>query len=296
MQAGPTGRVFKRSIAAIAEQPASGAGIRFGRAVGLGPAIQAAIDVRVRRPADVVRHQKVEVTVAIVVEPQGRSAQALIAFEPCLLRDFGKSAIAVVVKQAALPVAGNVQVGKAIVVVIAHRHPDAVHLEIESGGVRHVRERPVAVVAVKLHRRALPFVPRPVHSVYQQDVQPAVIVIIEEGAARAQRFRQVFLSECAAIMLEANTCVAGYVRELDGKLPLGRDVGGTDRCGFPSERGRRVQFVEECAGAARCPGAHQELDQIPAIHRCNPTLAQGRIGGQHEGHGEHGRTPQMSPA
>ena len=178
-------------------------------------------------------------------------------------------------KQTVLPVAGDVKVGKAVVVVIAHRDPDAVHLEIESGGARCVHERPVAVVPVKLHRRALLLAPRPVRSVYQQDIQPAVIVIIEEGASRTQRFRQVLLPEGAAIVLEGNTCVAGYVRELDGKLPTGRDLGGTARCGFPSERGRRVQLVEECAGAARRPSAHQELDQIPAIHRCNPTLAQG---------------------
>src|SRR5439155_18069458 len=203
-------------------------------------------------------------------------------FKARLFRGLGKSSIAVVVKQAALPEAGDVQVGKAIVVVIAHRHPDAVHLEIESGGARRVRERPVAVVAVKLHRRALPLVPRPVRSVYQQDIQPAVIVIIEEGAARTQRFGQVLLSEGAAIVLEGNTCVAGYVRELYGKLSLGRDLGGTARCGFPSEWGGLVVSVEECAGAARRPGAHQELDQIPAIHRCNPTLAQGWRGGQHE--------------
>ena len=109
--------------------------------------------------------------------------------------------------------------------------------------MRYVHERPVAVVAIQLHRRALPLAPRPVRSVHQQDIQPAVIVIIEEGAARTQRFRQILLPEGAAVMLEGNTGVPGYVRELYGKLSLGRDLGGTDRCGFSSEWGGLVILV-----------------------------------------------------
>ena len=41
---------------------------------------------------------------------------------------------------------------------------------------------------------------RPIHAVHQQNIQPAVAIVIEKGAARAQRFRQILGSECAAVV------------------------------------------------------------------------------------------------
>jgi hypothetical protein len=44
----------------------------------------------------------------------------------------------------------------------------------------------VAIVAVELQRAALALVAGPIHAVDQQNVEPAVVVVIEERAARAQ--------------------------------------------------------------------------------------------------------------
>ena len=77
---------------------------------------------------------------------------------------------------------------------------------------RHVGERAVAIVAVKTQRGPLPLVPGPVHRVDQQDVLPAVGVVVEKRAARAQRFRKQFAAVRAAVVLEV-------------KARLRRDVG-----------------------------------------------------------------------
>jgi len=46
---------------------------------------------------------------------------------------------------------------------------------------------------------------RPVHAVDQQNVQPAIGIVVEEGAARSQSLRQVFGAECAAIVAELDS-------------------------------------------------------------------------------------------
>ena len=70
------GDVFERAIAAIAKQPAGGAVISLRRAVGLVLAVHAAEDVVLRRPLHVVADEQIEQAVAIVIEPQRRSAEA----------------------------------------------------------------------------------------------------------------------------------------------------------------------------------------------------------------------------
>jgi hypothetical protein len=45
---------------------------------------------------------------------------------------------------------------------------------------------------------------RPVFPIDQQYVQPAVVLVIEEGTPGTQRFRQVFLPEGSAIVVEDN--------------------------------------------------------------------------------------------
>ena len=70
------GHVLEGAVSLVAEQPRRRAPIRFGRAVGLLLAVDAAVDIGLRRPADVVADEQIEVAVAVVVEPQRRRAEA----------------------------------------------------------------------------------------------------------------------------------------------------------------------------------------------------------------------------
>ena len=63
----------------------------------------------------------------------------------------------------------------------------------------------------------LPGASRPVHRVDEQDVLPSVAVGIEKEAAGAKRLRQIFLSECAAVVDEPDAGPHRDVRKRDGR-------------------------------------------------------------------------------
>ena len=196
------GDVLEGAVAAVAEQPAGVAAVRLGRAVGLLLAVEAAEDVVLGRPLDVVADEEIEQAVAIEVDPHRRRAERRAAVEAARARDVHERALAGVAEQAVLADAGDEEVGEAVVVEVADRDAHAVQLDVEAGGARDVGERAVAVVAIEAQRRALPLVPGPVHAVDEQDVLPAVGVVVEERAAGAERLGQQLAAVGAAVVAE----------------------------------------------------------------------------------------------
>ena len=55
----------------------------------------------------------------------------------------------------------------------------------------------------------------PIFAIDQQDVGIAVVVVVDEGAARAHGFRQPLLSEGAVVVGEMNSGLRGDVAESD---------------------------------------------------------------------------------
>ena len=115
----------------------------------------------------------------------------------------------------ALPHASNENIWKAVVVVIADGHAHAIHLDIETGGFGDIAKRSVAIVAIQLHGGSLALVARPVHRVHEQNVLPAVRVVIQEGATGAQRFRQEFAAIGAIVLAKMNTSGFGGVGQAE---------------------------------------------------------------------------------
>src|SRR6185369_8661589 len=62
-------------------------------------------------------------------------------------------------------------------------------------------------------RRALALVPRPVHGVEQQNVLPAVVVVIEKSASGAECFRQQLAAIRAAVVPKMDARLRSNVRE-----------------------------------------------------------------------------------
>ena len=54
---------------------------------------------------------------------------------------------------------------------------------------------------------------RPIHAVDQQDVLPAIAVVIEKGATRAKRFRQQLSAVGAVVVLKLDACRGRHVNE-----------------------------------------------------------------------------------
>src|SRR5262249_25571078 len=111
---------------------------------------------------------------------------------------------------------GDVDVVITVVVVISHCDTDAVHLYTETCLLRYVCEGAVFVVVIERGERLALFVFGPVHRVDEQDVLPAVVIVIDKRTAGADRFGQILLSERAAVVFEMNAGFGGDVGEFDG--------------------------------------------------------------------------------
>ncbi len=105
---------------------------------------------------------------------------------------------------------------EAVVVVVADGHAESEHRHGESGFARDVGERAVVVVVVKLQRgRAGVGVSGKIVAVDQDDVGISVVVVVDEGAARAHGFRQPLLSEGAVVVGEVDSGLGGDVAEVN---------------------------------------------------------------------------------
>src|ERR1700719_3578129 len=155
-------------------------------------------------------------------------------------RDVREFAIAIVAEEMALPHTAYKNVREAIVVVITDSHSHSVHFDVQAGGASNIRERSVAIVVVQTQSRFLALVAWPIHAIHQQDVLPAVVVVIEKCAARAQCFGQKFSSEGSAIMLKLNSCRGGDIDEAE---PQGRGWSGKKPAEGP---GKKIVRREGC--------------------------------------------------
>ena len=75
---------------------------------------------------------------------------------------------------------------------------------------------PLPIVVIELQRgRASVRMAGKIVAVDQDDVGIAVVVVVDEGAARAHGFRQPLLAEGAVVVGEVNSGLCGDVAEVD---------------------------------------------------------------------------------
>src|SRR5438128_1322474 len=119
-------------------------------------------------------------------------------------------------KQVVAPDRSDEYVGPAVVVVIADRHAHAVEGDRQPGRCGNVFEGAVAFVAVQGQSRRWTLVvlmPRPITGIHEQDVLPAVPVIVEKRDSRAHCLRQKLLAESAIGVPEGDAGGLGDVGE-----------------------------------------------------------------------------------
>ncbi len=117
------------------------------------------------RPAHVIADEQIQQAIPVIIKQHRGSAEALTTEQAARPRDVHKSSFAGVAKNPVLPHAGDENVRKPVVVVIADGYTHSVHLEVETGAFSYVSKSTVAIVVVKLQRGALAFVSGPVHAV-----------------------------------------------------------------------------------------------------------------------------------
>ena len=143
------------------------------------------------------------------------------------LGDVLEVSLAVVAEEVAAADGRDVEVGVAVVVVVADGHALAVERLVEPGFLRHVLEVPLAVVAVEgLGRRwcGLVLMARPGARVDEEQVLVAVAVVVEERDAGAHRLGQELLAVGAVEVDERDPGFLGDVDELHGRQGLGLDL------------------------------------------------------------------------
>ena len=245
--------VLERPVPLVPEQRRALAFVGFRRAIGLRLAVERAEQILLDRPVHVVRDEEVEQTVAVVVEPRRARRESGIG-DPRARGDVGEPAAAEISEQVIRAERGHVNVDVAVVVVVARGGAEPVHLHREPRRARDVGERAVAVVVVQREIRLRPRPARPVRRVDQQEVLPAVVVVVEKRAAGSQRLGQVLLPERAVVVGEADAGGRGDVGERQRRR---------DRA-CPTRRPAREQHERR-----------GDRDQ-PSCHRWNPGVEERR--------------------
>ena len=199
------------AVAVVVEQPARHGFVNPWDAVialaGLAVAAEFVFGlVEIHEAAD----EQVKPTVVVVVEPDGARGPAGrgdTRFFSCV----GKSSVAVIVVEDALTVLGQVNIREPVAVVVPDRHALAVAAACYPGRLRDIGERPVAVIPVKrVAERRLGVVEIAFSAVHEVDVEPAVVVVVEEGASGAGGLRQIHFRRAAVGVRPGNSAGGGW--------------------------------------------------------------------------------------
>jgi alkanesulfonate monooxygenase SsuD/methylene tetrahydromethanopterin reductase-like flavin-dependent oxidoreductase (luciferase family) len=124
----------------------------------------------------------------VVVEPGGAGGKGWVT-NTGFLRHVAEFAAALVAEEVVGAERGDVDVLVPVVVVVGDGHAHAVDLNTEACFFGDVRERTVFVVAVEGGSHLLARGWLPGLAVNEQNIGPAVVVVIEESAAGAESLR-----------------------------------------------------------------------------------------------------------
>src|SRR5579864_1872171 len=162
-------------------------------------------------PLQVIDHYEIEQSIVVDVDPgtgngPERAVLGVGLVESGFRRHIGEGAVAIVVVERVAVDASDENIFVAVVVVIADRNAGVVARAGQSGLCGDVGEVTLAVVfeeAVVVLGRI--FLERlQVRAVSEEDVELAVVVVIENGYASGHGFRGIVLGAFVAVKLELN--------------------------------------------------------------------------------------------
>ena len=149
--------------------------------------------------ADVIRCKQIEVSVAVVIDKGAARAPAwLIIPQAGFFGYIGECSIAIVAIQLVLSEVGAEKILKTIIVIVSDADAGCPANRLQAGLLSHVSEGAVALVFVEpvgcAEGRAFQ-----ASAGKDEQIYPAIIIVINEGAAAAGRFENVFLAFHAAV-------------------------------------------------------------------------------------------------
>src|ERR1700722_12041386 len=161
--------------------------------------------------------------VTVVVDERTAGVPACLGTgldKACLLGDVGKGTVTVVLIKRVLAVVGHEEIIVTIVVVVA----DATGLSpagfvLQAGACRYIGKGAIAIVLEKMTARFLPggkAFESP--AVDEEEIEPAIGVVVVEGESAAGGFEQIFVGLLAAVdSLGGKACLLHNVSEADAQ-------------------------------------------------------------------------------
>jgi hypothetical protein len=192
LDVGAAADLRERAVAVVVEEQGGG-GLEHSRdaVVPLAQLVVAAEDVLAEAELDEAADEEIEPPVVVIVEPHGARRPAGRG-DSRLAGHIGECGVAVVAVEDAPAVRRDEEIREAVIVIVADRDAHPERAAADACFLGHVGERAVAVVSVqRVAQRLRRRVEVARAAVHQIDVQPPVVVEIEERAARAHRLRQV---------------------------------------------------------------------------------------------------------
>ena len=184
-------------------------------------------------PIHITGHEEVEVAVIVVIEEPGARTPSA-SDNSGALRYVGERAVPIVMVERVPSIACHVDVFETIIVVVTHRHTHrivALRHPSEAGFFRHIRECAVGVLMIKpVPKPAIGLVRKlavrhrivDLRAVGEEDVQPPIVVIVQEGHASSHSFHQVFVGSCGVFVLEIDVRGPSDIGELHVRTGCGR--------------------------------------------------------------------------
>ena len=174
----------------------------------------------VKVPLHITRNDEVKTSVVVVVHPGGtrhpaRAADTRRRGHVC------EGTVTIVVVQRTASVSGYIEVFKSVVVVVPHGHSRGIAISGETSFFSHVLKCAIGFLMIEpvpVLRTVFPgnrafqggiVEPR---AIGEKDIQASVIIVIEQGDARAHRLQEVFLAGCRSLLAEVN---AELFRDID---------------------------------------------------------------------------------
>src|SRR5260221_6214575 len=176
--------VGERAIAIVVEQPAGHGRINFGDAIVMAAVIMdSAGFVEFLAEIHEAPYEKIKAAVIVVVKPDGTGSPTGSG-DSRFFGYVGKRAVAVVVIKDAAAVLRDIKIRKTVAVVVPNRDALAKAARGHTGFFSYVGERAVAIVPIQsVSQRQVRIEKIALAAVYQGDVHPAVVVIIQKCAA-----------------------------------------------------------------------------------------------------------------
>ena len=258
------------AVAEVLEEGVRGAGVLLRMAVGEQVAHRAhAVPVAVEGEVEVVGRVDVQVAVPLGVEERGARRPPPVA-RPRGPRSLAEGPVAEVAVEALGAEVGQQQVGVPVVVEVPGHAAHAVAEvfgRVEEARFRGaVLEGPVAPVPVEAVPDGRP-VPAPVSgqrpAVHEEEVRPAVLVVVEDQRPAPDDLHHVPASAPAVLVVEADPRLPGAVGEGEVLAPGGGIPGGGEEQERP-EAGRGPQRrPEHRRTQRRRREALRERDRLP---------------------------------